>query len=117
MSHILEVMQWSGQSDGDDDKLLDWMGRQGKHHMPSGTWLCQNINRTFTLAFSDKTRGDWAEPGDYVCRMSDATFEARKRELIDLLDQGDGAFHSRDYRDQLDAIDRFTTLTKEPTND
>ena len=113
---IEEIRQWIGTGDGVDHPLLDWMGRESEHHMPEGTWLCQNTvlpdpvagdedpNMSFTLAFHRTTRGDWAEPGDYVCKMPDGTFEARKKELIDLLKQdGEPCFYSRDYRDVLTA--------------
>ena len=111
---IETVMMWGGNPDDQDGPLLDWMGRESKYHMPKGTWLKQNCtlinplpgdydpNMTYSLAFYGRPENEWAHPGDYVCKMDDGSFEARKGADIDLLKMPDGkvAFYSRDPRDR-----------------
>lgn len=107
---IIEVRRWNG--DGSDNAILDSMGRKSPNHMPEGVWLKQNHSGryagdrsrdvTFTLVIEKGGEVQWASPGDFVCTMSDGSFETRSQDSILLLNGSDAKrfrFYSRDPRD------------------
>ena len=79
------------------DALLDWMGREGKHHMPENTSLRQHNkgelpgdhdpDTWFSLILFKDGEQMEANPGDWVVRLSDGTYETRKEHEIQLCKQ------------------------------